>query len=199
MFKSVRLFLICSVISMSCLAGPTTLDCQSSSKFEVNLDELETVAAVVDDCPKPKGGKFLNFCTLVENQDARYKKELISMSCADPAKDSPTTVKTKVGYMWEKYYDEFGCDDAGFLVPQGNILKYSINQEFENFVYGVVEEFNLNINLKDPADGKTLLDFTLDEINRYKKRPEYQYKVKELQGIYNNLKNNLKAKHASEL
>ena len=150
-------------------------------------------------CPKPKDGKFVIFCTLVENQDSQYKKQLREMSCVDLTKDSPETILAKVQCMWRKYYAEFGCNDSGFLVPQGNILKYAVNQEFEYFIDGVVEEFGLDINLKDPADGKTLLDFVLDEIKRYKKNPEFQDKVKELEKIYNHLKKNLKAKHANEL
>ena len=150
-------------------------------------------------CPKPKDGKFVNFCTLVENQDSQYKQQLREMSCVDLTKDSPETILAKVQCMWRKYYAEFGCNDSGFLVPQGNILKYAVNQEFEYFIDGVVEEFGLDINLKDPADGKTLLDFVLDEIKRYKKNPEFQDKVKELEKIYNHLKKNLKAKHANEL
>ena len=154
--------------------------------------------AVVDcNCPAPKGGKFIKMCTLVENQDINYKKLLMEMSCVDSL-DSPGTKKEKIKCMWEKYYAEFGCDDTGFLIPQGNILKYAINQEFEFFVDGMVK-FGIDINMKDPADGKTLLDFTLDEINRYKKYPEYQKKVKELQEIYIHLKNDLKAKHAKDL
>ena len=131
-------------------------------------------------CPTPKGVKFLNFCTLVDNQGSRYKQELRKMSCVDLTKDSPETILAKVQCMWRKYFAEFGCDDPGFVVPQGNILKYAVSQEFEYFVDGVVEEFGLDINLKDPADGKTLLDFVLDEVKRYKKDPEFQNKVKEL-------------------
>ncbi len=150
-------------------------------------------------CPKPKDGKFLNFCTIVENQNVRYKKQLMEISCVDLTKDSPETIKIKVQCMWKKYYNEFGCDNTGFMVPKGNILKYAVNQEFELFIDGIVEEFGLDINLKDSADGKTLLDFVLNEVKRYKKYPEYKDKVKELQEIYNHLKNDLKAKHASEI
>ncbi len=150
-------------------------------------------------CPKPKEGKFVYFCSLIEGQDSQYKQQLREMSCVDLTKDSPETIRAKVQCMWRRYYAEFGCDDTGFLVPQGNILKYAINQEFEYFIDGVVEEFGLDINLKDPVDGKTLLDFVLDEIKRYKKKPEYEFKVNELQRIYNHLKNDLKAKHAKDL
>jgi hypothetical protein len=159
----------------------------------------------VDDCPKPKGGKFLNICTLVENQDVKYKKELLAMSCADPAKDSPITLKSKVSLMWEQYYKDFSCDGDGFI-PQGNVLKYSIHQGFNYFVDGVIREFSLNINLKDPSDNKTLLDFTQDQINQYKSFADYKNnapdalkRVKDLQTTYDHLRNDLKAKHSNEL
>ncbi len=187
------------MVSISCFAGALPLNCQTSTATEENLNELEKVASRVDDCPRPKDGKFLNLCTLIENQDFEYKKELLSMSCADSKKDSTETVKSKVNHMWEQYYKNFGCNNTGFLVPEGNVLKYSINQGFEYFIDGVVEDFGLNINLKDPSDNKTLLDFTLDEINRYKQYPKYQEKVKELEQIYTHLKTDLKAKHSSEL
>ena len=151
------------------------------------------------DCPKPIEGKFVQIETMVENQDLDINKALMEMSCADPKKDSPAIVKAKVKCMWEKYYAEFGCNSTGFLVANGNILKYAINQEFEYFVDGMVEEFGISINMKDPSDGKTLLDFVLDEINRYKKDKNYQYKVPELQRIYDHLKNEYYALHANEL
>jgi hypothetical protein len=199
MFKSGSLFFGLYVISLSCMAGPLPLNCQTSTTLEENFNQLEEVVGKVDECPRPKDGKFVNICTMVENQDPNYKTELMTMSCVNPKKDSPETVKSKVNYMWETYYKEFGCDSSGFLVAQGNVLKYSVNQEFEYFVDGVVEEFGLNINLKDPSDGKTLLDFTLDEINRYKGDKDFQYKVPELERIYSHLKNDLKAKHSKEL
>ena len=161
--------------------------------------KAQTTSTADCNCPTPKGGKFLYFCTLVENKDVRYKDEILQMSCADPLKDSKETIRRKVNCMWEKYYFLFGCDNTGFLVPQGNILKYAVNQEFELFVDAMVEEWDVSINMKDPADGKTLLDFTLDEIIRYKKEDDKKSKVRELERIYNHFKNDLYALHASEL
>lgn len=130
------------------------------------------------------------------------------MSCADPKKDSKEIIKEKVNCMWEKYFSEFGCEGQSFT-PEKNVLKYSINQNFNYFVDGVVKEFNLNINLKDPADGKTLLDYALEEkirlIASYARRPattisEYEKdKLKELEDFCIHLKNDLNAKHSNEL
>lgn len=199
MFKSFGLFFGYYVFSLACIAGPLPLNCQTSTTLEENLNELEEVTAKVKDCPRPIDGKFVNICTLVENQDLAYKQELRKMACVDPKKDSAETIKSKVSYMWETYYKEFGCDSTGFTVAQGNVLKYSVNQEFVHFVDGVVKEFDLNINIKDPSDGKTLLDYTLDEVNRYKGDKHYQHKVPELELIYSHLKNDLKAKHSNEI
>ncbi len=161
--------------------------------------KAQTAGTADCNCATPKVGKFINFCTRVENRDIRYKQDLIERSCVDLTKDSPETIKAKLQCMWKKYYAEFGCDDSGFLVPQGNILKYAVNKEFELFIDGVVEDFGLDINLKDPADGNTLLDFVLDEVKRYIKHPNYQQKSKELQVIYNHFKFDLYALHANEL
>lgn len=162
--------------------------------------------AVADcNCPKPKGGKFLNICTLVENQDFAYKKEIKLMSCVDLLKDSSETIRRKVNCMWEKYYTEFSCEGDGFS-PPGNVLKYAVNQGFDYFIDGMVKEFGVNINIKDPANGKTLLDFVLSEINRYKSYYDYKEKapdairrVDNLERTYNHFKNDLYALHASEL
>ena len=208
MFKSAGVFLGFYMVSISCFAGALPLNCQTSTATEENLDALEDVASKVDDCPRPKDGKFLNICTLVENQDYQYKKELLAMSCADSKKDSKETINSKVNYMWEKYYGEFGCEGQSFT-PEKNVLKYSINQGFNYFVDGVVKEFDLNINLKDPSDGKTLLDFALEEksklIESYSRRPattisqHEKEKLKELEDFCVHLKTDLKAKQSHEL
>jgi hypothetical protein len=171
--------------------------------LSLNLLLITTITsyAQVDlcDCPRPKDGKFVNICTLIENQDPNYKNEFMLMACADLTKDSKETIKEKVNCLWESYYKEFGCNSTGFLVPDGNNLKYSLNQEFDLFIDGMFEEFGVNINLKDPSDGKTLLDFAEAEILRYRDDKDFGYKVKELERIYNHLKNELNAKHSNEL
>jgi hypothetical protein len=171
--------------------------------LSLNLLLITTITsyAQVDlcDCPRPKDGKFVNICTLIENKDVNFIEEFISMACVDLIKDSKETIKAKVSCTWEKYYTEWGCDGTGFTVGQGNCLKYSITQEFEIFIDGMVQEFGININLKDPSDGNTLLDFVTSEIERYRFDTDYPEKSDEIQRIYNHLKNDLNAKHSNEL
>ena len=170
--------------------------------FSIKAQNKDTLTC---NCPRPKDGKFINICTLVENHDFAYKKEIMQMACVDLLKDSPEIIRRKVNCMWEKYYNEFNCEGSGFIT-QGNVLKYAINQGFDYFIDGMVKEFGVNINNKDPANDKTLLDFVLSEINRYKSYYDYKEKapdairrVDDLVRTYNHLKNDLKAKHASEL
>lgn len=167
------------------------------------------------DCPKPIDGKFFNICTLVENQDFSYKKEIMKMSCVDVAKDSKEIIKAKVNCMWNKYFTEFDCVGEAFITD-GNVLKYAVNQGFVFFIDGMVNDFSIDINLKDPSDGKTLLDFCTDEINKYKgwlvdlkATPDHPTKkinmhldsirIKEYEAIYNHLQNDLYALHSNEL
>ena len=164
--------------------------------FTIQAQQKQTE---VCDCPEPKGGKFVNICTLIENQDLNFKEAFEEMSCVDLKKDSKETVRVKVNCIWEKYYKEYGCNSTGFLIAQGNILKYAVNYEFAVFVDGMVRNFGININLKDPSDGKTLLDFVTDEIIRYKNNKDYPDKAPELQRIYNHYKNDLNALHSYEL
>ena len=199
MFKSAGLFLGFYMVSISCFGGALPLNCQTSTATEENLNELEEVAELAKECPRPSDGKFVNICTLVENQDLAYRKQFKEMSCVDSIKDSPEVVKKKVNAMWEKYYKEFGCDSTAFSVGDGNVLKYSIALNFQDFIDSVVNNFGLNINIKDPSDGKTLLDFTRDEMNKYKGNSDYPEKSGELEKIYAHLKDDLHAKHASEL
>jgi hypothetical protein len=174
----------------------------------LNLQAQEKQKEVCD-CPRPKDGKFVNICTLVENQDINYKKELMAMACADPKKDSPETIKAKVNCMFEKYYDEFECEGDAFT-PPGNVIKYAINQGFVYFVYGVVKEFGIGINRVDSRNGKTLMDYIIDVINfdeTYLDKmkvmgysyPDIRKRIDEHWSIYNTLKNDYYALHANEL
>ncbi|WP_310378138.1 hypothetical protein [Flavobacterium sp.] len=177
-----------------------------TTAFTINAQEKQKE---VCDCPEPKGGKFIDFCILVENQDINYKKKLMEMACVDQKKDSPETIKAKVNCMWEKYYDEFSCEGEAFT-PPGNVLKYAINQGYVYFVYGMVREFGINISRVDSRNGKTLMDYIVDEINineTYLNKmkvmgnsyPDIRKRIDEHWSIYNTLKNDYYVLHANEL
>ena len=192
---AIALLSCCCFVSFSTHARENCI----SGAFEDNLNQREEVTSKVDECPNPKEQLFEKICTMIESQDSSVVRILEQMSCADEKKDTPKNFQEKVAHMMEKYRNDFGCDSSGFTIEMGNVLKYSVYRDFPMFVDSVVRRYNLDINFKDPADGKTLLDFVKDEIARFKKMGGNESKVRELEDIYGHFKNDLKAKHSHEL
>ncbi len=167
--------------------------------METNLYPSENTIVETEDCPKPRDDMFEQMCELIGTKDVSYKEHLMKMSCVDKKKDSQITINSKIKHTWETYRKDFYCTEDGFSVKEGNILKYSIFHGFPAFVNGVVKNFQLDINFKDPADQKTLLDYIQDEIVMFKKLGFLPSKVKELEELYTHFRKNLNAKHSNEL
>jgi len=103
------------------------------------------------------------------------------MSCGDLKNDSRETLIRKVNCMWDKYKTKFVCDALGFGVPNGNILKYTVNFNFPDFIYLMGEYYNIDFMFVDPADNKTIIQY-LDEAMA----KTYLYsegKIKEMQEV----------------
>lgn len=186
---------LCTLIVLSVLStNAFSKEKCSHSNFEQNLDEITEATAMVDNCPKPKPSKLENFCDVIGSQGMEYEIELNSMACVKDS-DLATTKKEKVQVMWSKYKNEFTCERDGFMVKDGNVLKLSVFSNFSTFLDGLVNDFEIDINYVDPADGKNVLDFTRDEIARLTSAGNQPDRLKELKQMYNHLKNNLRAKH----
>ena len=82
--------------------------------------------------------------------------------------DDLETAKLKIQAWWNKYKSKCKCDSVNFTVPNGNLLKFSINQSMPDFIDTLVSNYGLDINFIDPADGKNVLDYLNDEIERFK-------------------------------
>lgn len=173
MFKGASLFFLCSTIAFNCFAGPTTLDCQSSSNFEANLNELEKVAVLADECPAPDKVNYAKFCSYTKDKKRAsadseltflFEQEMLKMSCAVEGKDSPEVIKKKTNAMWNKYRTNFACDSLGFNVPNGNVLKFAMNFNFPDFIYLMVDNYDFDLDFKDPADNKTVIEYLTQEI-----------------------------------
>jgi hypothetical protein len=124
-----------------------------------------------------------------------YEIELFKMSCVNNT-DSDSTKRRKVKVMWEQYKLLFTCESNGFMVKDGNILKLSVHANFTAFLDGLVKDFDIDINYIDPADGKNVLDFTKDEIDRLTNEKNQPERLAELNQMYKHLTGYLKAKHS---
>lgn len=208
MVKAVYTILGCLFISHSIYAAPTTLDCQSSTNnFESNLSELEKVAVEVDDCPAPTKEQIMGICNSVYDKQEgstesglsyQYQEGLWDLSCAKPKIDSPDIARQKIQKMWNKNRENFRCYKyPNVTVTDGSILKFAMDTNFSTFLVSAVRKYNLDMNFKDPKDGKTIMDFLQDRITTFKKG-NFPDQVAEYERIYKLLSDN-GAKHGKDL
>ena len=82
--------------------------------------------------------------------------------------DDLETAKIKIQTWWNKYKTKCKCDSLGFNIPNGNLLKFSVSQSLPDVIDTMVSTYGLDINFKDPVDGKNVLDYVNDELIRFK-------------------------------
>jgi hypothetical protein len=160
--------------------------------------QIDSIIKTLPPLKQPPDDLWAKLCYRVDAIDVWYKKDLEELAGVLKT-DSKLMVKAKVQRLWNTQLVNFGCDSSGFSVEYGNILKFAIHKGYSEFIDSVINNYGLNINKKDPSDGKTVLDFVKDEIARWGKLPGQKSKSDELLALYKHLRNNLGAKYASEL
>ncbi len=208
MIKRPSLFATTLLISLSAFSSPTKLDCQTSSTFEKNLKDIEKVTKNSQECAEPNRGDIGQLCLeMNENESAgeeselnfKYQQTLWRISCANENSDSIEVARQKVQKMWTKYRTLISCKSPGVKVDGGNITKFSLETGFSIFLHDAIKDYKLDMNFKDPADGKTILDFVNEEIGLLKRPPiDRPAKLNDYQIIYQLLKTN-GAKSGKEL
>lgn len=188
------------VMTFSSLAAPVQKNCEAQSKLDRNLSEIETITKTVQDCPEPSKNDFEIVCDNVYTKKVsgdetelnfKYQETLWRMSCAKDGVDNLEEARKKIQVMWNKYRTSFSCDYPGLRVPKGNVTKMSVDTGFTTFIMDAVKEYKLDMNFKDPIDGKTILDFISDEISSLKKSPvNMADKIKEYESLYKVLQAN---------
>ncbi|HEY8690633.1 MAG TPA: hypothetical protein VIM07_15455, partial [Chitinophagaceae bacterium] len=93
---------------------------------------------------------------------------LWEVACAVMGVDDLETAKIKIQTWWNKYKTKCKCDSLGFNIPNGNLLKFSVSQSLPDVIDTMVSTYGLDINFKDPVDGKNVLDYVNDELIRFK-------------------------------
>jgi antitoxin component YwqK of YwqJK toxin-antitoxin module len=159
-------------------------------------------------CPEPLASRISALCGSVdgqyedEDEESRYnysfEKELEALACVDLKKDSPEEAKKKVQLWWNKYHDNCKCEKINVVLWGGNILKYAISTRFDGFIYSITKTYQLNLNFIDPKDGKTALDFAIEEYEVFKKNNPTHSLVKRMESMIKLLKDG-GAKRAREL
>jgi hypothetical protein len=164
--------------------------------------------AEVCDCPEPTKDEFTSVCQAIYDKEAYegsgpfsyvYQENLWELSCVKP-NESIEIAKIKIQCMWSKYRQNFRC--FGYpdsIATDLNILKFSLDTGFTAFISEAVKKYNLDMNFKDPADNKTILDFIKDQIKIIGNSPPVDNaKITEYNRLYKMLQDQ-GAKHGKDL
>ncbi len=154
-----------------------------SSRVEINgnhylIDKTGksiTIENKIENCNCPEPTKNDYFLVQMHSRDQTRAKEpsecdyyfeqlIMKMSCVDLKNDSREIIIQKVNCMWNKYKLNFSCNSLGFNVMNGNILKYTMNFNFSDFIYYMGDHYNVDFMFVDPADGKTIIEYFDKEI-----------------------------------
>lgn len=164
------------------------------------LCALAATAVAAQECPNP--AKLKNICMMVSErvQDKdpavkhryRYRTQIMAASCVEPG-DAPAAMRAKVDAMWRQNQQRLICNSLQFDMQNGSIVKFALNQHFDAFLDDAIE-LGVPLNLVDASDGKTVLDYVQDKIQRNAGKET----AKTLQAYYDRLRK-AGAKHRSEL
>ncbi|RNA61520.1 hypothetical protein D1631_06035 [Chryseobacterium nematophagum] len=168
----------------------------------------ETSQQNPEDCPSPNPSQFLGVCNAIWNTSYAttagfgytYQEKIWEIACAKPSVDSFEIAKAKIQKMWLKNRENFLCFNfPNSIATDKNITKFSLESGVPGFILEAIKRYNLDMNFKDPADNKTIMDYIKDRQEIMLKQPPIdQAKIDEYEKIYNILKNK-GAKHAKDL
>jgi hypothetical protein len=108
--------------------------------------------------------------------------------------DTPEQVRDKMQRYWLTDRSNMGCTQLGFSIKEGNVMKLAIERNSKHVVNDFIRRWNLDMNFIDPADGKTVLDYTEAELVKNRGTP-----IEPTLQRYRDLLVRTGAKHASEL
>lgn len=128
------------------------------------------------------------------NFEYRYQQVMYQSACADVDTMSDKEINLKLQQWWDLYKDKLLCDSIQFNVPNGSVFKYAIRGYVTSFIDDAIYA-KFDLNFVDKADGRTVLDYTRDEIKKHTKASPVK---KILESYYTKLRN-AGAKHKSEL
>jgi hypothetical protein len=111
-----------------------------------------------------------------------YQTYIYDASCVNGT-DSSHIKKKKINAFWDKYGKTVYCSNYGF---NGSLIKFAVNKRIDDFIHDVTEEWSLDSNIlnqPDKQDGRTVLDYVRDEMNK----PASPALKQKLQLYYNKL------------
>jgi hypothetical protein len=129
------------------------------------------------------------------NNGARfnYETRICGGASVQLLRDPPSHIARKIQHWWLKNSDALTCDQLGFSVKGGSILKLAVERDSNHFINDVVRRWGLWLNGRD-FTGQTILDFIDSEMVRTQGTP-YENVMRR----YRTLFQRFGAKRAAEL
>ena len=103
-----------------------------------------------------QSGRFYQF---------QYQQLIRDAACVDPA-DAPEVVAGKIQNLWNQQHAQLVCNQLGFSVRDGYLLKLAVESDSREFVNDAVRRWKLDPNHVD-ATGQTVLDYIESERARH--------------------------------
>lgn len=132
-------------------------------------------------CPEPDQNSITSLCLAIYTGEKApegsplsymYQMKLYKMACADPENDSPEEAYAKIRCFWDQYAPLLRCYSyPTSLATDKNVLKFSLETGNTAFLMEAIKRFGLDLNVIDPDDGKTILDFVKESIQRVRNTP----------------------------
>ena len=182
MLRAVMLILLAPLSGAN--AEPLTARAANPATAEVSL--ASRAPALGDSCPRATPEDIKGLCSFIcdkkrdkkngnETYPFHYQSHLFKIACT--SRDDPEEVMNqKIQAFWKKHQSMLFCDTFGFNVVKGDLIKYGVDNYFDEFV-GDVTLWGVDLNKIDPADGKTVLDYVKEEMEK-KKGTALEYKLK---------------------
>jgi hypothetical protein len=95
-----------------------------------------------------------------------YQRQIHEAACANPDVDSDAVVQAKIAALWKSNQPALRCRQQDLNVVDGNILKLAVTRHFIDVLEDAAQLWRVDLNVVDPSDGRTVLDYTRDEIGR---------------------------------
>ena len=182
MLRAVMLILLAPL--SGAYAEPLTARAANPATAEVSL--ASRAPALGDSCPRATVDDVKILCSMIcsKRRDAKkgtetypfdYQSYLFKIACT--SRDDPEEVMNqKIQAFWKKHQSMLQCEAFGFNLGRGDLIKYGVSNYFDEFV-GDVTLWGVDLNKIDPADGKTVLDYVKEEMEK-KKGTALEYTLK---------------------
>lgn len=120
----------------------------------------------------PRAADAVQLCNAVSDQIAQtdpaspdkysYQTKIRAAACVEP-EDDDALVRGKVQAFWNAHHAGLHCSQLGFSIENGHLLKLAIENNSKDFINDAVRKWQVDLNHVDAADGRTVLDYVVDE------------------------------------